>query len=121
MNPSIPGGAAFGRHSGLLFAFGAALLFSLKPVLVKLIYTHQLDTITLLAWRMLISMPIYFLIGLFLFRRADRNAKRLPRHWIFRALVVGLIGYYLAALFDLMGLQHITAQLERLILFTYPA
>jgi len=35
-------------------------------------------------------------------------------------MVIGLVGYYLASLFDLLGLQTITAQLERLILFSYP-
>lgn len=121
MNLQAAGRAAAHRHAGLLFAFGAALLFSLKPVLVKLIYTYELETITLLAWRMLISMPIYLAIGLLLVQRARRSGQTFKRRWVARALLVGLIGYYLAALFDLLGLQTITAQLERLILFTYPA
>ena len=121
MSFSSPGRFSDGRHAGLLFAFGAALLFSLKPVLVKLIYTYGLDTITLLAWRMLISMPIYFGIGYMLYLRRQRGHQLLNREWVIKALGVGLIGYYFAALFDLLGLQYITAQLERLILFTYPA
>jgi drug/metabolite transporter (DMT)-like permease len=31
-----------------------------------------------------------------------------------------VLGYYLASLFDFLGLQHITAALERLVLFLYP-
>jgi drug/metabolite transporter (DMT)-like permease len=106
--------------SGLLYAFGAALLFSFKPVLVKMIYVYELDTITLLAWRMLISMPIYIAIGLLLYLRNHQRGIKLEKRWVVKALLVGLIGYYLAALFDLLGLQTITAQLERLILFSYP-
>jgi drug/metabolite transporter (DMT)-like permease len=34
--------------------------------------------------------------------------------------LLGFLGYYLASLLDLMGLELITAQLERLSLFTYP-
>jgi drug/metabolite transporter (DMT)-like permease len=109
-----------GSNPGLIYAFGAALLFSFKPVLVKLIYVYELDTITLLAWRMLISLPIYVFIGLLLRSRHIQSGRQLEKRWIGKAMLVGLIGYYMAALFDLLGLQTITAQLERLILFTYP-
>ena len=115
MNVKIPA-----IDSGLLYAFGAALLFSFKPVLVKMIYVYELDTITLLAWRMLISMPIYIAIGLLLYLRNHQRGIKLEKRWVVKALLVGLVGYYLAALFDLLGLQTITAQLERLILFSYP-
>jgi drug/metabolite transporter (DMT)-like permease len=33
---------------------------------------------------------------------------------------LGLLGYYGASILDFMGLQYISASLERLILFTYP-
>ena len=35
-------------------------------------------------------------------------------------VALGFIGYYLASLFDFMGLAYITAALERLVLFLYP-
>ena len=35
-------------------------------------------------------------------------------------LAVGFLGYYLASYLDLLGLEYISAQLERLTLFTYP-
>ena len=35
-------------------------------------------------------------------------------------MVLGLVGYYLASYFDFLGLQYITAALERLILFLHP-
>jgi len=108
------------RNRGLLYALGAATLFSFKPVLVKLIYVYDLNTITLMAWRMLISGPVYLGIGLLLLARHSNAGRKIETHWYIKALLVGLIGYYLAALFDLLGLQTITAQLERLILFSYP-
>lgn len=108
------------NNQGLLYALGAATLFSFKPVLVKLIYVYDLNTITLMAWRMLISGPVYLIIGLLLLGRHVSTGRKIQSHWYIKALLVGLIGYYLAALFDLLGLQSITAQLERLILFSYP-
>jgi len=41
------------------------------------------------------------------------------RDWLWLA-ALGLSGYYLSSLFDFLGLQYISAGLERLILFTYP-
>lgn len=117
MNPS----RSFKRHQGLIYALGAATLFSFKPVLVKLIYAYDINTITLMAWRMLLSGPVYLLIGLLLWTRKTRPLKASKKRGVIRAILVGLLGYYLAALFDLLGLQTITAQLERLILFSYPS
>src|ERR1044072_7984564 len=35
-------------------------------------------------------------------------------------LLLGFVGYYLSSLLDFLGLEYITASLERLILFLYP-
>src|SRR5204863_318834 len=35
-------------------------------------------------------------------------------------IAVGFVGYYLASLLDFIGLQYVTASLERLVLFLYP-
>ncbi len=37
-----------------------------------------------------------------------------------KAVLVGFVGYYLSSYLDFAGLQYISAQLERLILMTYP-
>ena len=71
---------------------------------------------TLLALRMIFSLPAFLWVGL----RASRNAPPLAgRDWA-AVLVLGLLGYYGASILDFLGLQYITAGLERLILFTYP-
>ena len=106
-----------------VLGIGAAILgaglFSTKPVIIKLIYAHGLATETLLALRMGISLPFYLMIGWYAFHRA--GAKRaLPRKTILLAMANGMLGYYLASYADFLALHHITAQLERLVLFTYP-
>ena len=42
------------------------------------------------------------------------------RNAVLGAIGIGLIGYYLAMVLDFAGLLYVTAQLERLALFTYP-
>ena len=113
---------SIGNNLGLIYAIGAAVLFSFKPVLVKLIYVYDLDAVTLLAWRMLVSLPVYLAVGIILWlKRSHRPSKVVDRKTGYiKATIIGLLGYYLAAVLDLQGLKTITAQLERLILFSYP-
>lgn len=99
---------------GLLLAIGAALGFGMKAIFVKLSFPYGVSAITLLALRMVFSVPFFLWVGL-------RAAGERPAHRTLLALVAcGLAGYYGASIFDFVGLQYISAGLERLILFTYP-
>lgn len=104
---------------GPLCAVLGVLGFSGKAILVKLVYlAAPVDAITLLALRMLYSAPLFAAMAWWAGRQP--GARRLEgTDW--RALAaLGLIGYYLASLLDFVGLQYISASLERLILFVYP-
>lgn len=102
---------------GVFFALLAAVGFSAKAILVKLAYLHRVDAVTLLALRMAFSVP--FFIGVALWARR-RHAEPLSRHDRILVVILGLIGYYLSSFLDFLGLQTISAGLERLILFLYP-
>jgi drug/metabolite transporter (DMT)-like permease len=39
---------------------------------------------------------------------------------VLAAAGVGLLGYWVASYLDFLGLEYVSAQIERLILFTYP-
>ena len=43
-----------------------------------------------------------------------------PRGFLFSIIFIGVVGYYGASYFDFLGLQHVSAGLERLILYLYP-
>lgn len=102
-----------------MLAFWGTLLFSFKSIVVKLAYAHGVVGEQLIALRMIISAPIYVLI---LFWHHHRTPVKLfiLKQNIWRLVLAGLSGYYLASLLDLWGLESVTAQLERLLLFTYP-
>jgi drug/metabolite transporter (DMT)-like permease len=103
---------------GIALAALAAIGFSAKAILVKLAYAKgPVDPITLLALRMLFSVP-FFLLAAFWNTKGRHNP--LARRDLPVVLILGIIGYYLSSLFDFMGLQYISAGLERLILFLYP-
>lgn len=103
--------------AGIAAAVVGAALFSTKPVLIKFAYADgSVDAITLLALRLAMSLPFYLAIGLFAVRRAATLSPRL----LVAIMANGLLGYFIASLLDFIALEHITAQLERLVLFTYP-
>lgn len=102
---------------GVVFALLAAVGFSAKAILVKLAYLHSVDAITLLALRMVFSVP--FFIGVAVWVRRQ-HAAPLNMHDRLLVLGLGLIGYYCSSFLDFLGLQYISAGLERLILFLYP-
>ncbi|PIB36028.1 permease [Reichenbachiella sp. 5M10] len=105
------------KHWGFLIALLGVVLFSAKAVVVKLAYAFGIDTVTLLLFRMMFSLPIYLVIAALNF--SALKEKLTPR--IFGAvLLFGFLGYYLASYFDFLGLQYIKASLERIILFIYP-
>ncbi|MBB6001564.1 DMT family transporter [Arcicella rosea] len=104
---------------GVILVLTGAVLFAGKAVLVKYNYIHyHVDTVSLLALRMLFSAPFYLII-LFFQNKKEEQVKLTTRQW-FWMFAIGLVGYYLASLFDFWGLNYITASVERLILFIYP-
>jgi drug/metabolite transporter (DMT)-like permease len=93
--------------------------FSFKAILIKLAYAaHPIDAVTLLALRMLYSAPLFAAMAWWASRR--RSAAPFTRADWKELALLGFVGYYLASLLDFMGLQYITAALERLVLFLYP-
>jgi drug/metabolite transporter (DMT)-like permease len=103
--------------AGLAIAICGAILFSAKAIVAKLIYRHHLDAVTLIAFRMLFSLPFFAAIALW---KACTEAP-LTRDELMRIVLLGLVGYYLSSFLDFLGLQYISAGLERLILFLTPS
>ena len=102
---------------GFAFAIFGTLLFSLKSIFIKLLYAEGLDANTVLTLRMALALPFYVAILIWQLRKQPHR----PSHnLILKITLFGFFGYYLASLLDLLSLEYISAQLERLGLFTYP-
>lgn len=87
--------------------------------MIKIAYRYQVDSVSLLALRMLFSLP-FFLFIIWRTRARGNPNKILRLRDLLEISAYGLLGYYFASLYDFMGLQYITAALERLVLFLYP-
>jgi len=101
---------------GLALAVAGSVLFSAKAIVVKLAYRHGVDAATLIALRMAFSVPFFIAA----YQWSSRGAAPLAPRDHRQLIIIGLLGYYAASYLDFLGLQYITAALERLILYLNP-
>jgi drug/metabolite transporter (DMT)-like permease len=101
---------------GIALALAGAIAFSVKAIIVKLSYRYGVDAVTLIMYRMLFALPLFAVMAWW----ASRG--KAPLAWRDRLAVAGLgfCGYYLSSFLDFLGLQYITASLERLIQYLTP-
>jgi drug/metabolite transporter (DMT)-like permease len=102
--------------NGVLLAIAGSIAFSGKAIIVKLAYRYGVDAVTLLMYRMLIALPFFLAMAWW----SGRGRPALTRKQWTHVAFLGFSGYYLASFLDFMGLQYITASLERLILYLNP-
>lgn len=105
--------------AGFIITFIAAIFFSTKAIIVKLAFAGtSANAIEMLTLRMIFALPFY-LVAAFIISNKKENVKMTSKQWLI-VCVIGLLGYYISSLCDFIGLQYISAGLERLILFLYP-
>ncbi|HEV7369521.1 DMT family transporter [Arenibaculum sp.] len=123
--PSSPASAAAPKQTvsgwwllGIAMALVAVLSSSVRPILIKLSYGLGAEPVTLLALRMVFSLPFFLAAALW----SRRDAARTPisaRDWALLA-GLGVVGHYAASFLDFLGLQYVSAGVGRLLLFLYP-
>jgi drug/metabolite transporter (DMT)-like permease len=111
--------------AGLIFAILGAGFFATKGIVIKLAIGEGIAPITTLTWRMIVAVPIFLTVGVFSYRkamatRAPDAPPLLTLPVLLQTLGVGVAGYYVASYLDFQALEYISAQLDRLILLTYP-
>ena len=105
--------------TGILICLLGAVCFSTKAIFVKVAYRETpVDAVTLLALRMIFSLP-FFVVSAWWSSSRSGNVKFSWRQWLGVA-GIGCVGYYISSLLDFIGLQYVSAGMERLILFVYP-
>ena len=106
---------------GYIYAATGAALFSTKAIFIKLAYMDKVDASLMLSLRMMSAAPFFIAVAAYMIWKRRSAGLALPpaRAWA-AAVAMGVFGFYLSAWLDFAGLQYITAQLERLLLFTYP-
>jgi len=108
--------------TGLGLGLLGSILFSGKAIIVKLAYRHGVDAVVLIALRMCVALPFFVAVAWWQSRIAASMEQ--PSRWlpgdVWRVIGLGLTGYYAASYLDFLGLQYISAALERVILYLNP-
>lgn len=116
MNARAPAHSTAHRIDGILLASAGAIAFSGKAIIVKLAYRYGVDAVTLIMYRMLFALPLFLAMAWW----AGRNRPPLTGADLRLLTALGFSGYYLSSFLDFLGLQYISANLERLILYLNP-
>jgi drug/metabolite transporter (DMT)-like permease len=106
--------------SGLLLAVAGAIAFSGKAIIVKLSYRYGVDAVTIIMLRMLFALPFFIVLAIWSERRTQARENPLTLRDMVDIAALGVVGYYLSSYLDFLGLQYISASLERLILYLNP-
>lgn len=111
---------------GYAAVIASAVLFSAKSVFIKMCYAYGTPPMVLMALRTGFSLP--FFIGMaiapfFMVKNlpAEQKPIALNRGEMLAVIGLGLLGYYVASILDVTGLQYVSAGTERLILYLYPS
>ena len=102
---------------GVVFILLGTCCFAAKGILIKLAYRYGVTASPLLMLRMLFALPFYVAVAIWL---QTQKQSTLTKKEVGKIISLGLLSYYISSLFDFMGLQYISAGLERLILYVYP-
>lgn len=102
---------------GSFLAFVGTISLSLKAIFVKLAYAAGGNAFSVTTLRMAYALPVFAVAAWWSIRSS--HEKFTPSQFA-HAVAVGCIGNYLSGYLDFAGLQHISANLERMVLFLYP-
>ncbi|WP_133609433.1 DMT family transporter [Aquabacterium commune] len=112
------------RWQGLMCALAGAVAFSGKAIVAKLLYRQGADAFAVVGLRMAMAFPLFLLMAWWSSRERPTEAgARAPMSGklAWQVLGLGFCGYYLASTLDFLGLQYISASLERAILYLNPS
>lgn len=109
---------SFGNLGASAIGLSGVVLFSAKSVFAKMAFEYRADPIGVLYMRMLFAFPFIVLVGFFY----EKTRKTAFVSWkdISKVAAISVLGYYISALFNFVGLTYIDASIERLVLFLYP-
>ncbi len=115
-NKFILNNALFGAFLVLV----ATLLLSFRSILVKLAYIEEVAVMDLFYYRFLFTLPLLLCFA-FYKKKKELFTAILNRRIAINCILAGFFGYYLATLSDFYSLKLIDANINRIILYTFPA
>lgn len=103
--------------AGTVFLLIGTACFASKSIWIKWAYQMGAEPDAVLLYRQLFAVPLFWLIFL-LYRPPMPDDMKKGDLW--RACVAGVFCFFLSPLFDFIGLNHVPAMVERILLMSYP-
>ncbi|AMA50968.1 DMT family transporter [Bacillus inaquosorum] len=103
--------------AGTVFLLIGTVCFASKSIWIKCAYEMGAEPDAVLLYRQLFAVPLFWLIFL-LYRPPIPDGMKKGDLW--RACVAGVFCFFLSPLFDFIGLNHVSAMVERILLMSYP-
>ena len=103
------------KKMGIAFAIGAAICYSFSGIIGKLTYDAGGNTITILTYRNMISIPLLFFILKF-----SRISMRVTKGQVAGLMYLGIQNGFLTALFLYSSFQFISVGLATCVHFCFP-
>ena len=107
------------NNLGVIFILLSTLLLSFKSILVKFIYAEKIDVMDLFYYRLIIAVPLIWIIALYK-KKGEVFLTIYNKKIFINCIFAGIFGYYLATLLDFHSLKLINANVNRIILYTFP-
>lgn len=104
---------------GILLVIIATVLISFKAILVKLAYIENVSVMDLFYYRFLFTLPLLLTFA-FYKKKKELFTTIANKKIAMGCAAAGVLGYYLATLFDFQSLKLIDANINRLIISTFP-
>ncbi|QIW78601.1 DMT family transporter [Bacillus tequilensis] len=102
---------------GTIFLLIGTVCFASKSIWIKWAFEMGADPDAVLLYRQLFAVPLFWLIFL-LYRPPMPDGMKKGDRW--RACVAGVFCFFLSPLLDFIGLNHVSAMVERILLMSCP-
>ncbi|KAF1678871.1 MULTISPECIES: DMT family transporter [Bacillus] len=102
---------------GTIFLLIGTVCFASKSIWIKWAFEMGADPDAVLLYRQLFAVPLFWLIFL-IYRPPMLDGMKKGDRW--RACVAGMFCFFLSPLLDFIGLNHVSAMVERILLMSCP-
>lgn len=106
-------------YYGAMLVLLSSIFASSKAIMAKLAYVYHIDTTSMITLRMAFSLPFFVALGWWAIRQKS-SVTMTGKDWLF-LLILAAVGGYGSMWLNFEGLHYVSAGLERVILFLYPA
>ncbi|MCI1945197.1 DMT family transporter [Clostridium luticellarii] len=103
-------------RKGYLYGALSAVLFGSCGIIIKIAFEEGMDSINILIFQYIISIPIMFFAMLFI----DKSMLKIDRKGLYHTAVLGIVGNTFMTVFYYGAFNYLDVSVVTILLYTYP-